>query len=359
MKLEKQNKNQDFPSFQAAFNQSLSIKHSSYVSLNRVWSAKESRQSHQRMIVFIIIITLLHIHLNIPINHINSILNTPPPPLPNPIQLNHQLLHFSFFLYGYHKFFHISEHLIFQVSKLCTGQFFGENELFSKETPNRLCRAVVKSQFAELFIVPRQKFLELSSLLNSLSVVKDFADSKKNWRDALLKASQNTLMTQPSNIIEGMRESGVEAEIDEFQLISHVKKFKLLDKEFQVLNGRRPIRGEYKETQSDRPLTARETRKTGPSSPLNESHDEARYRDLNLRIMSSSPKNKEKRQKEIERRVFAGKMRKMEKNEFYTDFVVGRKNTAEGKVWREKIQKMKIYKRLKVDKMFPKKEFFG
>ena len=49
----------------------------------------------------------------------------------------------------------------------------------------------------------------------------------------------------------------------------------------------------------------------------------------------------------------------MEKNEFFTDFVVGGNKTSEGKVWREKIQKMKIYKRLKVDKMFPKKEFFG
>ena len=216
----------------------------------------------------------------------------------------------------------------------------------------------MKSQFAELYIVPRQKFLELSSLLNSLSVVKDFSDSKENWRENLLKTSQKSLISSKKDIRKTLEfpKEIASLKIEDFQLISHVKNFRLLDKEFQILKGKRPIRGEYKE--NERPKTTRNMKKPIMINSLNnESSEEKEFRDFGLKIWSNSPKNKEKRQKEIERRVFSGKLKKQEKNEFFSDFMVGKK-IAEEKGFRERIQNMKIYKRLKVDRMFPKKEFF-
>lgn len=157
---------------------------------------------------------------------------------------------------------------------------------------------------------------------------------------------------------------------DEFQLISHVKTHKLLDKEIQTLKGRKPIRGEFeiknfeslspaKKIVESRPYTARESNKKTIFDLHENSNELIENFDFTLKIWSNSPKNIIKRQKELERRIKTSRTKKATEDECFSDlFFLNTKRCATSDV-KEKMSKLKIYKRLKIDKIFPNQKFFS
>lgn len=208
-------------------------------------------------------------------------------------------------------------------------------------------------------------------MLNSLNFLKIFSEAKEVWRDKLIEKSK---IRFPSQIVEKKQETIIPNN-DEFQLISHVKTHKLLDKEIQMARGRKPLRiktecsniipTEQNRSRSsashkidDRPYTARENQKKIDLDLNNELMgsllDE---KDFNLKIWSNSPKNFLKKQREIQRRVHSGQNKKqyneMNKNSCFSDLLFINTKKYCGSDFKGKIDKYKIYKRLKIDKIFP------
>lgn len=201
--------------------------------------------------------------------------------------------------------------------------------------------------------------------MNSLNSLKNFSDAKEKWRENLIKKCKLPIPTRKSE----KHVLSVE-DNDEFQLISHVKTHKLLDKEIQTLKGRKPIRGDFeiknfeslspvKKIVETRPYTARESNKKTNLDLHDNSNELIEDFDFTLKIWSNSPKNIIKRQKELERRLKVSRNKKTTEEECFSDlFLLNTKrcSTSDAK---EKMSKLKIYKRLKIDKIFPNQKFFS
>ena len=254
-----------------------------------------------------------------------------------------------------------------KITKLSTNQFFGETEIFEKDQNTRICRAIVKSENAEIYSIPKLRFLELSSLLNSLKSLRLFSNAKENWREDLIQKSQRSLSSQKNSSKKDLIQ---ECSEDNFQLISHVKAYKLLDKEISTLKGKKPIRGRFemkspKETQIDKEIQEnyKETRPFTARYSSNKSISEENRSfesEEPLKLWISSPKNKEKRQKELERKINMGKLKqKSIENTGFSDFFL-KNSKCKSNEFLGKLEKFKIYKRLKIDKIFPPdKKFFA
>ena len=199
--------------------------------------------------------------------------------------------------------------------------------------------------------------------------MKIVADAKENWREDLIQKSQRNYSNIPDKRNYALNENYE----DNFQLISHVKDYKLHDKEISLLKGKKAIRGKIEmklpENFTDslaynhdiRPFTARETEKKSIIClNHNKSFDEEKIGDMQLKIWSNSPRNREKRQKEIERKVKFGKFRKKsQENVCYSDLFIQNIKKCQNNEFLEKVKKIKIYKRLKIDKMFPQQKMLN
>jgi len=187
-----------------------------------------------------------------------------------------------------------------------------------------------------------------------------FSNAKEDWREDLIQKSQRSLSSQNNSSKKDLLQETSE---DNFQLISHVKAYKLLDKEISILKGKKPIRGRFeikflKETQEKYQKTRPFTARYSPNKSICEENGSI-VSEEPLKLWISSPKNKEKRQKELERKINRGKLKtKSSENTGFSDFFLKRTKIKSNE-FLEKMEKLKIYKRLKIDKIFPNdKNFF-
>lgn len=206
-----------------------------------------------------------------------------------------------------------------------------------------------------------------------MKCLKALADAKENWRDNLIAKAKRGFSSQG---MKNRKNSTLECFENNFQLISHVKDHKLLDKEFQVLKGKQPIRGNFdlkltsnnllnpkqtylNSTERSRPFTARETQK---DAITDKNHNKSFENDnvceeLDLNLWNNSPKNRDKKQKELDRKLNYGKHKKKD-NAGYSDLFMTNINKHQNdRAFQEKVEKIKIFKRLRIDKMFPLRQF--